>query len=468
MQKKREKQRTLAGELTFEGIGVHTGIKSKITIKPAEEGHGIKFKRVDVDGQPVIDAVAENVVDTRRSTTIEKDGVRVSTIEHLMASLYGMKIDNALIEINGPEVPILDGSAKYYVEGIRKVGTVEQNEDKQYFVIKNTIDYTDEERGAEIVTFPDDDFSVHVMIEYKTAVIGHQYATLNSIDEFPDQIAPAKTFILLSEVEYLFNNNLIQGGTLENALIILEKDVTQERLNALAEKMGKPKIKLTKDRGVLNEEILLFNNEPARHKLLDLIGDLALVGMPIKGKILATRPGHTTNVEFAKKIRQEIKRRRLKGILPDFDINAKPVMDINTIKTFLPHDHPFLLVDKVVYMDDTQIVGVKNITYDQYFFRGHFPHEPIMPGVLMIEAMAQTGGLLVLNNVDDPQRYSSYFLKIDKVKFKRKVVPGDTLIMHMQLLEPIRRGIVVMQGRAYVGNELAVEGILTAQIVKNR
>ncbi len=468
MHKKKEKQRTLAGEISFEGIGVHTGIKSKITIKPAEEGHGIKFKRIDLEGQPVIDAVAENVVDTRRSTTIEKDGVRVGTIEHLMASLYGMKIDNALIEINGPEVPILDGSAKYYVEGIRKVGTVEQDDYKQYFIIKNTIDFTDEERGAEIVTFPDDDLSVHVMIEYKTAVIGHQYATLNNLDEFADQIAPAKTFILLSEVEYLFNNNLIQGGTLENALIILEKDVTQERLDALAEKMGKPKIKLTKDRGVLNEEILLFNNEPARHKLLDLIGDLALVGMPIRGKILATRPGHTTNVEFAKKIRQEIKRRKLKGVLPDFDLNAEPIMDINKIKTFLPHDHPFLLVDKVVYMDETQIVGIKNITYDQYFFRGHFPHEPIMPGVLMIEAMAQTGGLLVLNNVDDPQRYSSYFLKIDKVKFKRKVIPGDTLIMHLQLLEPIRRGIVVMQGRAYVGNELAVEGVLTAQIVKNR
>ncbi len=468
MHKKKEKQRTLSRDISFEGIGVHTGIKSKITIKPAPEGHGIKFKRIDLDGQPVVDAVAENVIDTRRSTSIEKDGARVSTIEHLMASLYGMKIDNALIEISGPEVPILDGSAKYYVEAINRVGTVEQAEDKEYFVIKNTIDFTDEERGAEIVTFPDEDFSVHVMIEYKTAVIGHQYATLNSLDEFASQIAPAKTFILLSEVEYLFDKNLIQGGTLENALIILEKDVTQERLDALAEKLGRPKVKLTKDKGVLNEDILLFNNEPARHKLLDLTGDLALVGMPIKGKILATRPGHTTNVEFAKKIRQEIKRRKLKGTLPDFDLNAKPVMDINKIKDFLPHDHPFLLVDRVVYMDDSQIVGIKSITYDEYFFRGHFPHEPIMPGVIMIECMAQTGGLLVLNSVEDPQRYSSYFLKIDKVKFKRKVIPGDMLVMHMQLLEPIRRGIVVMQGRAYVNNELVLEGVFTAQIVKNR
>jgi len=465
---KKEKQLTLAKDITLEGIGVHTGIKSKITIKPAEEGHGIKFKRIDLENQPVIDAVAENVVDTRRSTSIEKNGVKVGTIEHLMASLYGMKIDNALIEINGPEVPILDGSAKYFVQAIQKVGTVEQAEKKHYFVIKNSIDYTDEERAAEIVTFPDDDFSVHVMIEYKTAVIGHQYATLNSIDEFATQIAPAKTFILLSEVEYLFDNNLIKGGTLENAIIILEKDITQERLDKLAEKLGKPRIKLNKTNGVLNEEILVFNNEPARHKLLDLIGDLALVGMPIKGKILATRPGHTTNIEFAKKIRQEIKRQKLKGLLPDVDLNASPVMDINKIRTFLPHAYPFLFVDKVVYMDKEQIVGIKNITYDQYFFAGHFPHEPIMPGVLMIEAMAQTGGLLVLKSVDEPQRYSSYFLKIDKVKFKRKVVPGDSLIMHMQLIEPIRRGIVVMQGRAFVRNELAVEGIFTAQIVKNR
>ncbi len=467
MSKKREKQKTLAGEISFEGIGVHTGIHSKITIKPAEEGHGIKFKRVDLEGQPIVDALAEYVVDTRRSTTIEKDGVRIGTIEHLMASLYGMKIDNALIEINGPEVPILDGSAKYYVEAIRKTGIVDQGEDKQYFVIKNSISYTDEDRRAEIVTFPDDDFSVHVMIDYKTAVIGHQYATLNSIDDFADEIAPAKTFVLISEVEQLFKNNLIKGGSLKNALIVLEKDITQERLDSLAEQMNRPKIQLSKDRGYLNEEILLFNNEPARHKLLDLIGDLALVGMPIKGKILATRPGHTTNTEFAKKIRQEIKIRKLKGILPDFDLHT-PVMDIAQIRAHLPHEYPFLLVDRVVYMDDTQVVGVKNVTFNEHFFTGHFPHEPIMPGVLIIEALAQTGGLLVLNFVDDPQRYSSYFLKIDKVKFKRKVVPGDTLIMHMQLLEPIRRGIVVMQGRAYVGNELVAEGVLTAQIIKNR
>ncbi len=464
---KKEKQRTLAKPVSFSGHGIHTGIPSKITIKPAPEGHGIKFKRIDLEGQPEVEALAENVVDTRRSTTIEKNGVRIGTIEHLMSALYGLKIDNALIEITAHEVPILDGSAKYFVEEIQKAGIVEQAEDKEYFVVKNSISYIDEERGSEIMTFPDDDFSVHVMIDYSNAVIGHQYATLNSLDDYPEQIAPAKTFVLLSEVEYLLNNNLIRGGTLDNSIIIIEKGVTQEKINELAEKFGLPRVQLTRDRGVLNEDILVFNNEPARHKLLDLIGDLALIGMPIKGKILATRPGHTTNVEFAKKIRQEIKRRRLKGHLPDFDIN-KPIYDIKEVKRLLPHAHPFLLVDKVVYLDEHQVVGVKNVTYNEPFFAGHFPFEPVMPGVLIIEAMAQTGGVFVLSQVEEPERYSSYFLKIDKVKFKRKVVPGDTLLLHLQLLEPIRRGIVVMQGRAYVGNELATEGIFTAQIVKNR
>lgn len=464
----REKQRTLAKPISFEGHGIHTGIKSRVTIKPAPEDFGIKFKRIDLEGQPEVEALAENVVDTRRSTTIEKNGVRIGTIEHLMSALYGMKIDNALVEIDAYEVPILDGSAKYYVEEIQKVGIVEQAKDKEYFVFKNSISYSDEEKGIEIMTFPDNDLSVHVMIDYSNAVIGHQYATLNSLDDYAKEIAPAKTFVLLSEVEYLLNNNLIQGGTLDNSLIILEKGVTQEKLDYLADKFGLPRVKLTKDKGILNEDILLFNNEPARHKLLDLIGDLALIGMPIKGKILATRPGHTSNVEFAKKVRQEIRRRKLKGQLPDFDLNAEPVYDINKIKDYLPHKHPFLLVDKIVYLDDTQIVGVKNVTYTEQFFAGHFPFEPVMPGVLIIEAMAQTGGMLVLTYVDDPHKYSSYFLKIDKVKFKKKVVPGDTLIIHMQLIEPIRRGIVVMQGRAYVGNQIAAEGILTAQIIKNR
>ncbi len=461
-----EKQRTIAEPISFEGRGLHTGLPSKITIKPAPEGHGIKFKRIDLEGEPVIEALAENVVDTRRSTTIEKDGARVGTIEHLMSALYGMKIDNALIEIDGQEVPILDGSAKYYVQEIQKVGIVEQAENKEYFVIKNSISYSDEENGIEIMTFPDNDFSVHVMIDYSTAVIGHQYATLNSLDEYAKEIAPAKTFVLLSEVEYLLNNNLIQGGSLDNALIILEKGVTQEKLDHLAEKFGLPRVTLTKDRGILNEDILEFNNEPARHKLLDLIGDLALIGMPIRGKILATRPGHSSNIAFAKKVRQEIKRRKLKGQLPDFDINAKPVYDINQIKDYLPHGHSFLLIDRIVYMDDNQVVGLKAVSFNEPYFAGHFPDEPIMPGVLIIEAMAQTGGMFVLDKVDDPHQYASYFLKVDKVKFKRKVTPGDTLILHMHLLEPIRRGIIVMQGKAYVGNQLAAEGVLTAQIIK--
>jgi len=466
---KKERQKTLAAPISFEGHGLHTGTKVKMTVKPAEENHGIKFKRIDLDGQPIVEALVENVVDTRRSTTIEKNGVRIATIEHLMSALYGMEIDNALIEIDAHEVPILQGNAKPYVDAIEKVGIKEQKAEKEFFVVKSSITYSDEEKGIEIMTFPDDQFSVHVMIDYHSAVLGHQYATLNSLDEYKTEIAPAKTFVFLKELEFLYDNNLIRGGSLNNALVIIEKGVPQEELERLTKKFGMPEVKVTaKEKGILNEDALLFSNEPARHKLLDLIGDLALVGMPIKGKILATRPGHASNVEFVKKIRQEIKRRKMKGNLPEFDPYGKPVMDINKIKANLPHRSPFLLVDKIVYLDDNQIVGVKNVTFNEPFFTGHFPDEPVMPGVLIVEAMAQTGGLLILEQVDDPTQYASYFLKIDKVKFKRKVVPGDTLIMHLQLIEPVRRGIVVMQGHAYVGNTLVAEGTLTAQIAKKQ
>ncbi len=460
------KQKTISREITLHGTGLHTGVDVKLTFKPAEENYGIRFKRIDLPGEPEIEALVENVVDTSRSTTIEKNGARVITVEHVLSAAYGLGIDNLLIEIDAIETPILDGSAKYFVKALKEAGIKEQNADKEYFVIKNSITYTDEDRGIELMTFPDDDFSVHVMIDYKSAVLGHQYATLNNLAEYEKEIAPAKTFVFLRELEYLLDNNLIKGGSLENALVIIEKGVSQEELDRLADKFNKPRVKAI-DQGILNEKDLIFNNEPARHKLLDLIGDLALVGMPIKGKILATRPGHSSNVEFAKKIRQEIKKRKLKGFV-DVDINAEPIIDINGIMKVLPHRPPFLLVDKILKISENEIIGVKNVTMNEPFFVGHFPDEPVMPGVLIIEAMAQTGGVLVLSNVENPQNYSTYFLKIDKVKFKQKVVPGDTLIFRLVMTAPIKRGVVTMHAQAFVRQRLVAEGDLTAQIVPKK
>ncbi len=462
----KEKQKTIAKPISLKGTGLHTGVNVTVTFKPAPENHGIKFKRVDLPDQPEVEALVENVVDTERSTSLEKNGARITTVEHILSAAYGLGIDNLLIEIDAVETPILDGSAKYFVEAFQKAGIVEQNAEKEFFVIKNSITYTDEDKGIELMTFPDDDFSVHVMIDYKSAVLGHQYATLNSLKEYPTEIAPAKTFVFLRELEYLLDNNLIKGGSLENALVIIEKGVSQEELDRLADKFGKPRVKAI-DQGILNEKDLIFNNEPARHKLLDLIGDLALVGMPIKGKILATRPGHASNVEFAKKIRQEIKKRKLKGYV-DIDLNTPPIYDINDIMNFLPHRPPFLLVDKVLKVDDNEIIAIKNVTMNEPFFVGHFPDEPVMPGVLIVEAMAQTGGIFVLSREENPKQYSTYFLKIDKVKFKQKVVPGDTLVFRLTLTAPIKRGIVTMHAQAFVNGKLVTEGDLTAQIVKKQ
>jgi len=461
------KQKTIKDSITLNGEGLHTGLPVEITIKPAPVNHGYKFQRIDLENKPIVNAIVENVVDTSRSTTIEENGARITTVEHVLSALYGMEIDNALIETNAPEMPILDGSARQYVEEILKVGIVEQEANKEFFEIKSSITHSDEEHGIELMTFPDDTLSLNVMIDYKSAVLGNQYATLNSLSEYKEQIAPCKTFVFLRELEFLLKNNLIKGGSLENAIVIIEKGINQEELDRLADMFNKPRVKAI-EQGILNEKDLIFANEPARHKLLDLLGDLALIGMPLKGKILATRPGHSSNVEFAKKIRQEIKNRRHKKNIPQYDLTKEPVANINRIMELLPHRPPFLLIDKIVKMSSLEVIGIKNVTMNEPFFVGHFPDEPVMPGVLIVEAMAQTGGILVLGNVDDPKSYSTYFMKIDKVKFKRKVVPGDTLVFKLELVEPIRRGIVNMRAEAYVGENIVCEGDLTAQIVKNK
>jgi UDP-3-O-[3-hydroxymyristoyl] N-acetylglucosamine deacetylase/3-hydroxyacyl-[acyl-carrier-protein] dehydratase len=438
-----------------------------LTFNPAPENFGLKFKRIDLDGQPVISAVAENVVDTSRGTTIEDKGVRISTIEHVMAALVGMRIDNVLIEINGPETPIADGSSLYFVNALKEAGIIELEAERKYYEIKEKLVYSDPKRGVEIVIFPDDHLSIDVMIDYQSKVLGHQYALINSLDDFETEIAPCRTFVFLHEVEFLLKHNLIKGGDLNNAIVIMDRQVTQEELDRLAELFHKPKIAV-KPEGILNNLDIHFSNEPARHKLLDLIGDLALIGTAIKGRIVATRPGHAANTEMSKILRQMIKRDALKGDVPKYDPNKVPLFNVNQIKKFLPHRPPFLLIDKVMSMDEKTIIGIKNVTMNEPFFVGHFPDEPVMPGVLQIESMAQLGGVLVLNTVPDPENYITLFLKIDKVKFRGKVVPGDTLVFKCDLIGDIRRGIATMWSQAFVGDTLVCEGEMTAQIVKNK
>jgi UDP-3-O-[3-hydroxymyristoyl] N-acetylglucosamine deacetylase/3-hydroxyacyl-[acyl-carrier-protein] dehydratase len=462
-----DKQRTIAKEVSLHGVGLHTGLSSVVTLCPAPEGHGYKFQRVDLNGQPIIHALADNVVDTSRSTVLEENGARIGTIEHVLSALYGMQIDNCLIKINAAEMPILNGSANPYCEAVISAGIIEQESDRDYFEIHQNIQYSDEENRIELMTFPDHSLSLNVMIDYNSELLGNQYATLNSLSEYQHEIASCKTFVFLRDLEFLYKNNLIKGGSLDNAIVLMEKEYQQEELDRLSDMLNRPRVK-AKGRGVLNDEDLIFPNEPARHKLLDLLGDLALVGKPLKGKILAVRPGHYSNVEFAKEIRKYLKEEGRRKDIPKYDPNIPPVLDINAIKKMLPHRPPFLLVDKVIEMSQNRIVGVKNVSINEPFFIGHFPEEPIMPGVLIVEAMAQTGGLLVLNFVDEPEKYSTYFMKIDRVKFKQKVVPGDTLLLELEFISPLRRGIANMRAKAFVGDQLVAEGELMAQVVKNK
>lgn len=460
------KQKTLNHPFSIIGVGLHTGAKVKMTVHPADENHGFKFKRTDIEGQPIINADCDLVVDTSRGTTLEKDGVRVHTTEHILAALAGMEIDNALIELDGAEIPIMDGSAYPFVQLIQSVGIKEQNADKDYFVITNNLTYEDLERHTEMLAVPQDEFRLTVMVDYNSPLLGTQHAHMYHIGEFAPEISKCRTFVFLREIEFLAKNGLIKGGDIDNAIILVDTVLPQEKLDEIADLLGKPHIKV-EAAGILNNLTLHFQNEPARHKLLDIVGDLALIGKPIKGHILAARPGHKGNVDFARIIKQEIKNKQ-KSTIVEFDLTKEPVYTITDIERLLPHRYPFLLVDKIIEVNENSIVGVKNITFNEPQFTGHFPGNPVMPGVLMIEAMAQVGGIFALSTVPDPENYLTYFMKIDRVKFKRKVIPGDVLVFQLQLLTPIRRGIVHMDGKGYVNGQLAVEAELMAQIVKEK
>jgi UDP-3-O-[3-hydroxymyristoyl] N-acetylglucosamine deacetylase / 3-hydroxyacyl-[acyl-carrier-protein] dehydratase len=462
-----EKQTTLAKEISLTGKGLHTGINVKITFKPAPVNHGYKFCRADLPGKPVIDGLAENVTETSRGTTLVQNNASVQTIEHVLAAFYGLRVDNALIELDGPEAPIMGGGSRKFVEAIKEAGILEQKEERNYFVVKQKITYSDEEHGVDLIVYPDDHFSVDVLIDYNSRILGNQYAILDTIDDFESEICNSRTFVFFHELEPLFKMGLIKGGDLDNAIVILEKEVEQDEIDRIAKLFNRPGIS-NHTAGILNNTELRYPNEPARHKLLDMMGDLALVGHPIKGKVVATRPGHFANTRLARIMRQEMKKALSKLDIPVYDPTQPPVLTVEEIRKRLPHRYPFLLVDKIISLDETSIVGIKNATYNETFFQGHFPDEPIMPGVLLVEALAQTGGLLVLSTVEEPEKYSTYFLKIDKLKFKHKVVPGDTVILKMELTDLIRRGIVTMFGQAFVGNKLVLEGELTAQIVKNK
>ena len=457
------KQNTLKEQFSLSGKGLHTGLNLTVAFLPAPANHGYKIQRIDMPSQPIMDAVAENVVDTQRGTVLGKGEMRCSTVEHAMAALYALGLDNVLIQVDGPEFPILDGSAELYVQAIQRVGIQEQEAPKDFYYISKKMEFRDDATGACITLLPDEDFSITSMISFDSKVLSSQFATLDNMDKFATEVAAARTFVFVREIEPLLMAGLIKGGDLDNAIVIYEHETTQDNLDKLCQLTGAEKHNAS-ELGYLQHKPLVWENEPARHKLLDIIGDMALIGKPIKGRIIATRPGHTINNKFARMMRKEIRKHEVQA--PYYDPNKEPVMDVNRIRQILPHRYPMQLVDKVIDIRENSIVAIKNVTSNEPFFQGHFPSEPVMPGVLQIEAMAQAGGLLVLSNVDNPELYSTYFLKIDNVKFRQKVVPGDTLIFKVELVSPIRHGIGTMQGYAFIGENCVAEATFTAQISK--
>ena len=463
-----EKQRTLKEAIVFNGVGLHTGEAVTMEIYPANDNHGYKFQRVDLENQPIIKADVDFVVATDRGTTLEQHGARVYTTEHVLAALYACQVDNALIKINGPEIPIMDGSSILFVNEIERIGYEDQSADREYFELNENIPWEDLEKGIEFLAIPDINYRLTVMVDYNSPVLGTQHASMYQLKDFKKEIARCRTFVFLRELEYLATNNLIKGGDLDNAIVLVDRpDVSQEELDRLAKLLGKDKLQISIDGiGVLNSTKLQYENEPARHKLLDIVGDLALVGKPIKAHILAARPGHSGNVRFAKVLKEQIKKQQNQGRI--FDLSKDPVYDINDIERILPHRYPFLMVDKIMEIHENSIIGVKNITMNEPQFTGHFPGNPVFPGVLQIEAMAQVGGIFALTKVEDPHLYSTYFMKIDNVRFKQKVMPGDTVVFELELTSPIRRGLVEMSGKAFVNGKVVSEASMLAQIIKDK
>jgi UDP-3-O-[3-hydroxymyristoyl] N-acetylglucosamine deacetylase/3-hydroxyacyl-[acyl-carrier-protein] dehydratase len=461
-----QKQQTLAAPFTLEGKGLHTGLNITATFCPSEPNTGYRFQRIDLEGEPIVEAVADNVAATNRGTVVKKGDITISTIEHAMAALYCLGVDNCLIKLNAPEIPILDGSALPWVKAIQNVGVVEQSAKREIFRIMKKYEVVDEASGVKLEIFPDDHFSVTTFVDYPSPVLNNQFAVLNDINDFADQVAAARTFVFVREIQPLLAANLIKGGDLDNAVVIYDKKVSQEELNTLAATIGS-QAPSAENLGYVQKRPLQWDNEPARHKLLDIIGDLALVGKYIQGRVIATRPGHGMNNKLARVVRKEMKRTEVQA--PVYDPNKEPIMDNVGIKKIMPHRYPMQLVDKIVQIEENDfVVGIKNVTANEPFFVGHFPEEPVMPGVLQIEAMAQCSGILVLSCVDEPERYSTYFMKIDNVKFRQKVVPGDTLIFHVSFMTPLRRGIAQMKGYAFVGDKIVSECEFMAQIIKNK